>query len=54
MKNDDARNAKDENAKLDSEIRGDEEVERQGTKIQAREANDASSHKPHAHDWMEA
>ena len=46
VKNDDARNVKDENAKLNEEIWGDEHVERQGTKNQAREANDESSHKP--------
>ena len=34
MKNDDARNMKGENAKLDEQIRGDEDVERQGTKNQ--------------------
>ena len=32
MKNDDARNVKDENVKLNEEIWGDEHVERQGTK----------------------
>ena len=54
MKNDDARDVKDENAKLDEEIWGNEHVERQGTQNQAREANDESSHKPYARDWMQA
>ena len=67
-KSDDARNVKDENAKqkdenamqkdentkLNEEIWGDEHVERQGTKNQAREAKDESSHKPYAHDWTQA